>query len=70
MHLLWVVVLFANQRFALFVGNGEMIDRTINLGVRIVGVGIVLSQVEITLEVVGESTAFACTESSLESKHG
>ena len=69
LHLLWVVALFANQRFALFVGNGEMIDRTINLGVRIVGVGIVLSQVEITLEVVGESTAFASTESCLESKH-
>ena len=33
LHLLWVVALFANQRFALFVGNGEMINRTINLGV-------------------------------------
>ena len=69
LHLLWVVALFANQRFALFVGNGEMINRTINLGVRIVGVGVVLSQVEITLEVVGKCTALSSTESRLESKH-
>ena len=69
LHLLWVVALFANQRFALFVCHRKMIDGSVNHCVGIVGVGIVLSQVEIALEVVGESTAFSSTKSRLESKY-
>ena len=46
-----------------------MIHRTINHGVGIVGVSVVLTKIEIALEVVGEGMAASCAKGSLQTKY-